>query len=255
MGPRGAIADLDDEVEPRGQIQPDGPRKMVCPECPEILDKPEDLSVHLVRHEEVWTPANETERLQAYECPKKCGRWFSRKKYGVAKPVEYRAHISMCDGSKPLVAAPRVDESGKENDVAKKPKATRSKFKWFCDDHNFGTNGPRAWGDHQVEKHGAVRRGRKPRASTTDPEGELQETPLMRAQREANERRDQDQREAAAGGAGEANDVEPVAKEKTAIDLAIEELEGKKGYHQAKLTELDETIAKLKPFSVAERLK
>lgn len=84
-----------------------------CPECRQSFETPEGLGAHLERHREVDPPAPPSPRgkPRSFECPKGCGRHFGR-----LTNEDARAHIPMCDGSAPLVAA---IEERKEETVAK----------------------------------------------------------------------------------------------------------------------------------------
>jgi hypothetical protein len=91
-----------------------------------------DMHVHLERHKPCPHLTRE-ERVGKVHCPKGCGRWVEPGKADCA------AHIELCDGSPPITE-----------------KAVRSAHKWWCEEHQFGTSGPRAWGAHKKEHHAGV---------------------------------------------------------------------------------------------------
>lgn len=72
-----------------------------CPECHKPFGTPETMSHHVERHREVMAPVTRNGVIVSMACPKGCTRHFSNHKNS-----EYRAHVPMCNGSKPL--GPRV---------------------------------------------------------------------------------------------------------------------------------------------------
>lgn len=96
-----------------------------CPNCGEKYLRPEDLEVHRERHRPVLP-----RKLGSVACPKGCKRWL------VPDTAETQIHLALCDGAPPL--------DGLSNAMNKK---------WFCPEHGFGTDGPRAWGVHKRDHH------------------------------------------------------------------------------------------------------
>lgn len=97
-----------------------------CPHCGERYLRPEDLEVHRERHRPV--PKRVT---GSANCPKGCKRWL------LPDTPEAHAHLSLCDGSLPIDGLPKA-----------------MKKRWFCEEHSYGTNGPKTWGLHKKEHHG-----------------------------------------------------------------------------------------------------
>jgi hypothetical protein len=99
-----------------------------CPNCGERYLRPEDLEVHRERHRPVLTRG-----LGAAYCPKGCRRWL------VPDTADTQAHLALCDGAPPLNGHPMAIDK-----------------KWVCQEHNFGTDGPKVWGIHVMEHHAGV---------------------------------------------------------------------------------------------------
>lgn len=104
-------------------------RSIPCPRCGETFMREEDLHVHLERHRPSPELSKE-DREGKVHCPKGCGRWV------VESDPDLAAHIELCDGSPPITA-----------------KVTKSAYRWWCEEHGFGTNGPKPWGVHKREHH------------------------------------------------------------------------------------------------------
>ena len=78
-------------------------RFFVCPECGYVVERPEDLGVHLERHRETAVPFGISKKVRA--CPKGCGRIFPlapTSRNPRACPLDMKEHVSLCDGSTPL---------------------------------------------------------------------------------------------------------------------------------------------------------
>lgn len=96
-----------------------------CPHCGEKYLRPEDLEVHRERHRPV------AKRVAgSANCPKGCRRWL------MPDTPESHAHLALCDGSPPIDGLSKA-----------------MKNRWFCEEHKFGTNGPKMWGLHKKEHH------------------------------------------------------------------------------------------------------
>jgi hypothetical protein len=96
--------------------------------------RPEDRDVHLERHKPA-TDLPKEEREGKVHCPKGCGRWVD------TGTPDGQTHATLCDGSEPISAI--------KNSAA---------YRWWCEEHQFGTNGPMPWGVHKKEHH----RGKEP---------------------------------------------------------------------------------------------
>lgn len=96
-----------------------------CPKCGEKYLRPEDLEVHRERHRPVHK-----RMTGSANCPKGCKRWL------VPDTPEARVHVALCDGSTPLDGLSKA-----------------MNMRWFCEEHGFGTNGPKPWGIHVKEHH------------------------------------------------------------------------------------------------------
>lgn len=99
-----------------------------CPNCGERYLRPEDLEVHRERHRPISIRVT-----GSVNCPKGCRRWL------VPETAETQTHLALCDGSPPL--------NGMRYAM---------KRKWFCSQHNFGTDGPKPWGWHKKEYHNGL---------------------------------------------------------------------------------------------------
>lgn len=96
-----------------------------CPNCGEKYLRREDLEVHRERHRPI-----SPRMAGSVTCPKGCKRWL------VPDTPETQIHLALCDGSLPI--------DGRSDYMDKK---------WFCPEHQFGTDGPRAWGVHKRDHH------------------------------------------------------------------------------------------------------
>jgi hypothetical protein len=115
-----------------------------CPNCGERFLRPEDLEVHRERHRPIPSKLKGSSR-----CPKGCGRCL------VPDAAETQTHLVLCDGSPPLNGIPYA-----------------MKRKWYCAEHNFGTDGPKPWGWHKQEYHGGQDPHKPAKKMPEEPVGE-----------------------------------------------------------------------------------
>lgn len=101
-----------------------------CARCGEKFQRPVDLEVHTERHKPAPS-LTKKEREGLLHCPKGCGRWVT------PGSPDSEAHAALCDGSPPITSKPK-----------------KAAYRWWCEKHEFGTNGPRPWGEHNKEHHG-----------------------------------------------------------------------------------------------------
>lgn len=99
-----------------------------CPRCADRFQRPVDLEVHLERHQPVRVTTVK-ERADLAHCPKGCGRWID-----AGRPFG-AAHATLCDGSPPIT------------------RSSKMAYRWWCEEHQFGTDGPKPWGWHKKEHH------------------------------------------------------------------------------------------------------
>lgn len=113
-------------------------KSIPCARCGELFMREHDLHVHTERHRPSPHLSRE-EREGKVHCPKGCGRWVE------LGNAEWEAHVELCDGSPPITGKP-----------------VRSGHKWWCEEHEFGTSGPRAWGAHKKEHHAGLEPAKTP---------------------------------------------------------------------------------------------
>lgn len=127
------VSDKDMSLSDSTEVDPFAPRlkSSACAKCGEKFMRPEDRNVHQERHRPAPDLPKE-ERVGKVHCPKGCGRWME------PESADSHAHIALCDGAEPI-SPDRTNPSA---------------YRWWCEEHQFGTNGPRPWGDHKKEHHG-----------------------------------------------------------------------------------------------------
>lgn len=142
---------------PAGDILAGTIRSSSCPKCGDTFQRVEDRDIHLERHRAALQLSKE-EREGMVHCPKGCGRWL------VPGDADTEAHATLCDGSKPILE--------KRQKVA---------YRWWCEAHGYGTDGPKAWGHHKKEHHDGDEPLQKPKELRRK-EGVVEILRLLRAE-------------------------------------------------------------------------
>jgi hypothetical protein len=133
---------MNEEAQVAGDVMAGTIRSSTCPKCGETFQRPQDRDVHLERHRPAPQLSKE-DREGMVHCPKGCGRWL------VPSEADTEAHAMLCDGARPIL-----------------DKREKIAYRWWCEAHGFGTDGPKAWGQHKREHHGGnepVKKANEPR--------------------------------------------------------------------------------------------
>lgn len=109
-----------------------------CKRCGEEYMREHDLQVHEERHRPAPDLSKE-EKEGKVHCPKGCNRWV------VLDDPDWVAHVELCDGAPPIIL-----------------KTQKTAYRWWCEEHSFGTNGPKPWGFHKKEHHDGKEPPEKP---------------------------------------------------------------------------------------------
>lgn len=133
-------------------------RSSACPKCGETFQRPEDRDVHLERHRAAPQLSKE-ERVGKVHCAKGCGRWMT------TGDPDTEIHVNLCDGSKPILG-----------------EREKTVYRWWCEAHGFGTNGPKAWGQHKREHHEGKEPAEKPKNVKPKAEAVAEVMKLLRAE-------------------------------------------------------------------------
>ena len=143
---------------PEGDVLGGTLRSSTCPKCGQTFQRSEDRDVHLERHRAAPQLAKE-ERDGMVHCPKGCGRWMT------PGDSDTEIHVNLCDGSKPILG-----------------EREKTAYRWWCEAHGFGTNGPKPWGQHKKEHHEGKEPVQKPKNVKPKAEAIAEVMKLLRAE-------------------------------------------------------------------------